>query len=91
MIASAGLVVGVARGEHGGETGDFFLAAADGARLFELPAVAHDFQRAFAVNFFLQPTQRTFHRFAFFQFDLCHYTHILSGAGDNCPGQFPQN
>ena len=64
--ANHGLVVGVARGKHGGETGDFFLATADGARLFKLPAGTHDLERAFAVDFFLQPTQRTFHRFAFF-------------------------
>ena len=80
----------VPRGEHGGETGDFFLAAADGARLFKLPAGAHGLKRAFAVNFFLQSPQRTVHRFAFFQFDLCQCTHFLSGAGDNCHGQFPQ-
>ena len=60
------LVVGVARGEPGGETGDFFLAAAAFARLFKLPAAADDIQRAFAVDFFLQPTQRTIHWFAFF-------------------------
>jgi hypothetical protein len=83
QIFKNGLVVGVARGEHGGETGDFFLATAHGARLFKLPAVTHDFERAFAVDFFLQPTQRTVHRFAFFQFNLCHYTHFLSRAGQN--------
>jgi len=71
----------MARGEHGGEPGDFFLAPADGGRLFKLPAHAHDFERALAVNFFLQPPQCTIHRFAFFQFNLCHYTHFLSGAG----------
>ena len=79
-------LVGVARGEHGGETGDFFLATADGAGLFKLPAVAHDLERAFAVNFFLQPTQSTFHRFAFFQFNLCQCTHFLPEAGENCTG-----
>ena len=60
------LVVGVARGEHGGETGDFFLAAAAFARLFKLPAAAHNFERAFAIDFFLKPTQRTVNWFAFF-------------------------
>ena len=60
------LVVSVARGEHGGETGDFFLASTTFARLFKLPAAADDFQRAFAVDFFLQPTQRTIHWFTFF-------------------------
>ena len=39
--ANHGLVISVARGEHGGETGDFLLATADGARLFELPAHTH--------------------------------------------------
>ncbi len=87
--ANHGLIVGMARGEHGGETRDFFLAAADGAGLFKLPAVAHDLERAFAVDFFLQPPQRTIHRFAFFQFDLCHYTHFLPGAGTTCLGQIP--
>ena len=28
---------------------------------------AHDFKRALTVDFFLQPPQRTIHRFAFFQ------------------------
>jgi len=51
--ANPGLIVGVARGEHGGETGDFFLAPTDGARLFKLSAVTHDFERAFAIDFFL--------------------------------------
>ncbi len=60
------LVVGVARGEHGGETGDFFLATTAFARLFKLPTAAHDFKRAFAIDFLFQPTQRTVHRFAFF-------------------------
>ena len=83
-------VVSVALGKHGGETGDFFLPTADGARFLELPARTDDFERAFAVDFFLQPTQRTFHRFAFFQFNLCQCTHFLSGAGDNCQWQFPR-
>ena len=33
--ANRGLVVGVARGEHGGETGHLLLAPADGAGLFK--------------------------------------------------------
>ena len=69
--ANHGLVISVARGEHGGETSNLLLATADGARFFELPAHAHGFKRAFAVDFFLQPTQRTIHRLAFFQFNLC--------------------
>ncbi len=60
------LIVGVARGEHGGETGDFLFATPAFARLFELPAAADDFERAFAVDFFLQPTQCTIYWFAFF-------------------------
>jgi hypothetical protein len=32
-----------------------------------MPVSAHDFERALAVDFFLQPPQRTIHRFAFFQ------------------------
>ncbi len=88
--ANHGLVICVARGKHGGETGNLFLAAADGARLFKLPAATHDFERAFAVDFFLQTTQRTFNRFTFFQFNLGQCTHFLSGAGDNCQWQFPR-
>ena len=60
------LVVGVARGEHGGETGDFFLATAHGAGFLILPAVTNDLERAFAVDFFLKPAQRAIHGFAFF-------------------------
>ena len=65
-VTNIGLVVGVARGEHGGETGDFFFAATAFARLFKLPAAAHNFERAFAIDFFLKPTQRTVNWFAFF-------------------------
>ena len=75
------LFVGVTRGEHGGETRNFFFATALLAGLFEAPVGAHDLERAFAVDFFLQPTQRTFHGFAFFQFNLCQCTHFLSGGG----------
>ena len=75
------LIVRVAGGEHGGETGDFFLATAHGAGLLILPAVANNLERAFAIDFFLKPTQRTIHRFAFFQFNLCQCTHFLSGGG----------
>ena len=32
-----------------------------------MPVSAHDFERALAVDFLLQPPQRTIHRFAFFQ------------------------
>jgi hypothetical protein len=60
------LQIRVARGQHGGETRDFLLAAAFFAGLFERAMAAHDFQRAFAVDFFLQPSQRAIHRFAFF-------------------------
>ena len=60
------LQVRVARGEHGGETRDFLLAAAFFAGLLERAMGAHDFQRAFAVNFFLKPAQRAIHWFAFF-------------------------
>ena len=60
------LQVGVTSGQHGGETRHFFFAAAFFAGLFKGPAAAHDFQRAFAIDFFLKPTQRTFHGFAFF-------------------------
>ena len=32
-----------------------------------MPVSAHDFERDLAVDFLLQPPQRTIHRFAFFQ------------------------
>ena len=60
------LQVRVTRGQHGGETRDFLLATAFFAGLFERAMAAHDFQRAFAVDFFLKPAQRAIHRFAFF-------------------------
>jgi hypothetical protein len=60
------LQIRVARREHRGEPRDFFLATALLTRLFKMPMAAHDFERALAVNFFLQPPQRTIHRFAFF-------------------------
>ena len=60
------LQIRVTGGQHGGETRHFFLAAAFFAGLFKRPAAAHDFQRALAVDFFLKPAQRAFHRFAFF-------------------------
>jgi hypothetical protein len=77
------LFVSVARGQHGGEPGYFFLAAAAFARLFELPTAAHDFERAFTVDFLLQSPQRTFHWFAFFQFNFSQCTHFLSWGGSN--------
>ena len=58
--------VRVTRRQHRGETRDFFLAAAFFARLFERAMAADDFQRAFAVDFFLKPSQRAIHGFAFF-------------------------
>jgi hypothetical protein len=79
------LIVSVACGKHGGETGDLFLPAADGRGFLELPTHTDDFERAFAVDFFLKPAQRTFHRFTFFQFDLCQCTHFLSGGGQKRP------
>ena len=66
-IHKSGLQIGVTGREHRGETRDFFLATAPFARLFKMPMSAHDFKRALAVDFFLQPPQRPIHRFAFFQ------------------------
>ena len=60
------LQVRVARGQHGGETRDLLLAAAFFAGLLERAMAAHDFQRAFAIDFFLKPSQRAIHGFAFF-------------------------
>ena len=65
-IAKCESQVGVAGGQHGGETRHFFFAAALFAGLFKRATTAHDFQRALAIDFFLQPTQRAFYRFAFF-------------------------
>ena len=59
----------VTGGQHGGETRHFFLAAPLFTGLFKRATAAHDFQRALAVDFFLKPAQRAFHRFAFFQFN----------------------
>ncbi len=66
VAAISKLQIRVARGQHRGEPRDFFLAAALFTRLFKMPVIAHDFKRALAVDFFLQPPQRTIHRFAFF-------------------------
>jgi hypothetical protein len=63
------LQVGVAGGQHGGKPGRFFLAAPALARLFKMPVAAHDFQRTFAVDFFLQSPQGLFDGLAFFQFN----------------------
>jgi hypothetical protein len=62
--------VGVAGGQHGGEAGRLFLAAAFLARLFKMPVAAHDFERALAVDLFLQSPQCFIHRLAFFEFNL---------------------
>jgi hypothetical protein len=61
------LQIGVTRAEHRGKARGLFLAAALFTRLFKMPMIAHDLQGPFAVNFFLQSPQRTFHWFAFFQ------------------------
>jgi len=58
--------VRVTGGQHRGKTRDFFLAAALFTRLFEMPVAAHDLERAFAVDFFLQPPQCTIHWLTFF-------------------------
>jgi hypothetical protein len=71
----------VTRGQHRGEPRNFFFATAAFAGLFKLSASAHDFERAFAIDFFLKPTQRTIHGFAFFQFNFSQCTHFLSGRG----------
>ena len=66
VAAISKLQIRVALFEHRGKPRDFFLAPALLTRLFEMPAIARDFERALAVDFFLQPPQRTIHRFAFF-------------------------
>ena len=60
------LQVGVTRSQHRGKARGFFLAAPLFTRLFKMPVIAHDLEGSFAVNFFLQSPQRTFHWFAFF-------------------------
>jgi hypothetical protein len=64
-----GLQIGVARGQHRGETRGFHLTAFALARLFEMPMIADFFQRAFAVDFLFQPAQRLVHGLAFFKSD----------------------
>ncbi len=53
-------------GQHGGETRHFFFAAAFFAGLFKAAVGADGFERAFAVDFFLQSAQCAFHWLAFF-------------------------
>jgi hypothetical protein len=36
-----------------------------------MPVIAHDFERAFAIDFFLQSTQCLIYGFAFFQLNFC--------------------
>jgi hypothetical protein len=66
VVAIQKLQIRVALFEHRGKPRDFFLATALFTRLFEMPVIAHNFERALAIDFFLQPTQCTVHRFAFF-------------------------
>ena len=61
-----GLQIRVTGGQHGGEPGRFHLATAPFARLFKMPVVAHDLQRAFAVDFLFQSPQGLFDWLAFF-------------------------
>lgn len=75
------LHVRVTRGQHGREARDFLLSATALARLFKMPMTAHGLERAFAINFFLQPTQRTIHRFAFFQFNFCQRNSLPFSRG----------
>ena len=65
-----GLQVGVAGAQHGAETGGLFLAATALTGFFKMPVAADLLQRAFAVDFLLQPPERAIHRFAFFKPDL---------------------
>ena len=65
-LEMAKLQVGVARGQHRGKAGGFFLAPAHFTRLFKMPVIAHNLEGSFAVNFFLQSPQCAFHGFAFF-------------------------
>jgi len=44
-FAESKSIVRVARGEHRGETGDFFFPAPHGAGFLILPAVANDLER----------------------------------------------
>ncbi len=78
------LIISMPCGEHGGESGDLFLAPPTFARLFKLAPVPDDFERAFAIDFFLKSPQGTVHWFAFFKFNLCQFTHFLSRDGWCC-------
>src|SRR5690349_13420163 len=65
----SGLHVRVARAQHRGKTGRLLLAPAFLAWFFEVPMVAHRFERPFAVDLLLQSPQGLLHGLAFFQFN----------------------
>ena len=65
------LQVRIAGTQHGREPRGFFLTAAAFARLFKVPMVTYDFERAFAVDLLFQSPQSFVNGLAFFQFNLC--------------------
>mgnify|MGYP001769729046 CR=1 FL=1 len=63
-------LVGVATGQHGGETRNLFLAATLLTRLLVMPVGAHGAESAFAIQPLLQPAERLLDRLALLEFDL---------------------
>src|SRR5262245_52976738 len=57
--------------QHRGKPRGFLLAPTPLAGLLEMAMAADDLQRAFAVNFLLEPPQGLIYRLAFFQLNLC--------------------
>ena len=76
------LQVRVTRAQHCGEPRRLHLAPFAFAGLLEVPVIAYNLQRPFAVDFFLQSPQGLLYWLAFFQFDFCQLTHFLPGTLD---------
>lgn len=86
--ADQGLLIGIARRQHGGEPRDFFLTTPPFARLFVAPAHAHIAQGTFAINLLLETTQRFINGLAFFQFNLGQSNSLPSrGIGRRLAGR----
>ena len=67
-----GLIISVARGQHGLELGRLHLTPLARARFLESASISHILNGAFAVHLLFQAAQRTFNRFTFFQFNFRH-------------------
>src|SRR6185503_47696 len=73
------LQIRVTRAEHGGESRGLFFAPPTFARFLEMPMVAHFFQGAFAIDFFLQSSQRPIYRLALLKPNLGQLTSLPLG------------